>query len=307
MTDVIGLSLNQRDDSCDRRATFFGMPQQRLFLLLLALFACSLTASAQLEMRGLEIGPWVGASVYLGDLNTDFGLDRPNVAGGFGARYNFNHRLSARVSFNYGKIEAYDSDSDNPFELNRNLSFQSTIFDGTAQFEFNFLPYFHGHREYFYTPYAFAGVSVFRYDPKAETAAGDLVSLRELGTEGQLRGEEYLVFGSALTYGVGFKWDLSYEISMDINIAVRNANTDYLDDVSTTYPDRSDLARSRGPLAVELYDRGLMLDDEGNSIDREGEQRGDATVNDRYIFVGIGFNYYFGDVRCPRYGNKRRR
>lgn len=258
-------------------------------------------------MRGLEIGPWVGASIYLGDLNTNFNLDRPNVAGGFGARYNFNHRLAARVSFNYGKIEAYDSDSDNPFELNRNLNFQSTIYDGTLQFEFNFLPYFHGHREYFFTPYAFAGISIFRYEPKTRADNGDLISLRELGTEGQLRGEEYLVIGSALTGGLGFKWDLSYELSMDINIGIRNANTDYLDDVSTTYPDISDLERFRGPLAVELSDRGLMLDAGGDRIDREGEQRGDATVNDRFIFVGIGFNYYFGDVRCPTYGNRRRR
>lgn len=283
------------------------MPRLRLLSLLIALFFCSLTASAQLEMRGLEIGPWVGASIYLGDLNTNFNLDRPNVAGGFGARYNFNHRLAARVSFNYGKIEAYDSDSDNPFELNRNLNFQSTIYDGTLQFEFNFLPYFHGHREYFFTPYAFAGISIFRYEPKTRADNGDLISLRELGTEGQLRGEEYLVIGSALTGGLGFKWDLSYELSMDINIGIRNANTDYLDDVSTTYPDISDLERFRGPLAVELSDRGLMLDAGGDRIDREGEQRGDATVNDRFIFVGIGFNYYFGDVRCPTYGNRRRR
>lgn len=283
------------------------MPRLRIVSLLIALFFFSLSASAQLEMRGLEVGPWVGASVYFGDLNTNFNLERPNLAGGIGVRYNFNHRLAARVTFNYGKIEAYDSDSDNPFEQNRNLSFESGIFDGTAQVEFNFLPYFHGHREYFFTPYVFAGVSVFRYEPKTVTDAGDLVSLRELGTEGQLRGEEYLVLGSALTGGVGFKWDLSYEISMDVNIGIRNANTDYLDDVSTTYPDVTDLARSRGPLAVELSDRGLMLDAEGDRIDREGEQRGDSTVKDRYVFVGIGFNYYFGDVRCPTYGNRRRR
>ncbi|MFK8164925.1 MAG: DUF6089 family protein [Lewinella sp.] len=275
-------------------------------IFLLALFLTSNATQAQ-EMKGLEIGPWAGASFYLGDLNTEFKLNRPNVAGGFAARYNFNHRLAARVSFNYGQIEAYDSDSQNPFERNRNLNFQSDIFDGTAQFEFNFLPYFHGHKEFFFTPYAFAGISVFTHNPKTRTDDGQLVELRDLGTEGQLRGEEYLVISNALTYGLGIKWDLSYEISMDVNIGVRNAGTDYLDDVSTTYPDISDLQRSRGPIAVELSDRGIALDDEGNAIDREGQQRGDDTVNDRYIFVGIGFNYYFGDVRCPDYGHKKSR
>jgi hypothetical protein len=276
-------------------------------VLLLALFLMPNAAQAQLDMKGLEIGPWVGASFYLGDLNTEFKLNRPNMAGGFAARYNFNHRLAARISFNYGQIEAFDSDSQNPYERNRNLDFQSNIFDGTAQFEFNFLPYFHGHKEFFYTPYAFAGVSVFNHNPKTRTDNGQLVELRDLGTEGQLRGEEYLVISSALTYGLGIKWDLSYEISMDFNVGVRNASTDYLDDVSTIYPDISDLARSRGPIAVELSDRGIALDTEGDRIDREGQQRGDDTVNDRYIFVGIGFNYYFGDVRCPDYGHKKSR
>lgn len=275
-------------------------------LLALAFFLLPATGNAQLVMRGLEIGPWIGASHYFGDLNTDFKVNRPNLAGGFGARYNFNHRIAIKGSLNYGRIEAYDSDSDNPFELNRNLSFQSTIIDGTAQLEFNFLPYFHGHKEFWYTPYVFAGVSVFRHNPKTERDNGDLVQLRELGTEGQLPGEEYLVISGALTGGIGFKWDLGYEWSMDLHFGVRNAWTDYLDDVSTTYPDRSDLLRSRGPIAAELYDRGLMLDDEGLRIDRQDEQRGDPTVNDFYVFLGIGVNYYFGDVRCPGMGGKRR-
>ena len=283
------------------------MPLRQVFCLLIACWALTPTASAQLEMKGLEIGPWVGASFYLGDLNTDFRLNRPNVAGGFMARYNFNHRLSARISANYGRIEAYDSDSNNPFELNRNLSFQNDILDGTAQFEFNFLPYFHGHKEYNFTPYAFAGISVFRHAPKTVADNGTTVDLRELNTEGQLRGDTYLTISSALAYGIGFRWDLTYELSMDLSLGVRNAGTDYLDDVSTVYPDVSDLRRSNGQLAVDLSDRSLMLDAEGNRIDRQGEQRGDDTQNDRYIFAGIGINYYFGDVRCPDYGHKKSR
>lgn len=274
---------------------------------LLIFILLPIASQAQLEMRGLEVGPWLGASFYLGDLNTDFKFNRPNIAGGVAGRYNFNHRIAVKVSFNYGRIEAYDSDSDNPFELDRNLSFQSDIFDGTAQFEFNFLPYFHGSPEYFFTPYAFAGLSVFNYNPKTEITNGELVELRNLGTEGQLRGEEYLTLSSGLAYGIGFRWDLSYELSMDLSVGARNTRTDYLDDVSTVYPDQSDLLRSRGPLAVALSDRSTMRDDEGNPIDREGQQRGDDTNNDRYIFIGLGLNYYFGDVRCPDYGNKRSR
>lgn len=262
---------------------------------------------AQLIMRGLEVGPWAGTALYLGDLNTNWRTDNLNLAGGFAARYNFNPRIAARLSFNYGHLEAYDSDSQNPFERIRNLSFQTDIFEGSGQVEFNFLPYIHGSRDYFFTPYVFAGISVFNYEPKTVADDGNLVSLRELGTEGQLRGEEYLTLSSALAYGIGFKWDINYEWSMDFFISARNTSTDYLDDVSTVYPDRSDLARSRNGVeeyATQLYDRSL-LEGSFENRDREGEQRGDATNNDNFFFFGLGINYYFGDVRCPKIGGRR--
>ena len=272
--------------------------------ILLALFCClaSTVAFAQPVMKGLEIGPWVGTAVYFGDLNTDFKLNRANIAGGFSARYNFNHRLAAKVSLNYGRLEAYDSDSDNPFEVNRNLNFRNNVFDGTAQFEFNFLTYIHGHKEYWFTPYAFGGFSVFNHAPKTDTDDGRTVDLRGLGTEGQMQGDEYGLINLSLAYGVGFKWDINYDWSFDVSLGVRSGGTDYLDDVSTVYPDASDLVRLRGQDALEVYDRSIMLDSEDMRIDRAGEQRGDDTVNDVYIFAGIGVNYYFGDVRCPKIG-----
>ncbi|MEM6398151.1 MAG: DUF6089 family protein [Bacteroidota bacterium] len=277
----------------------------RLLSLIICLSFALPRAEAQLVMKGIEIGPWVGTSFYLGDLNTNFRLNRPNLAGGFGLRYNFNSRLATKVSFNYGHIEAYDSDSDNPFEQRRNLSFQSDIFEGTLQFEFNFLPYIHGSKEYFFTPYVFGGVTVFNYNPQTRTDDGELVDLRGLGTEGQLRGEEYYILSTALAYGIGFKFDLSYRWSVDMHAGFRNVATDYLDDVSTVYPDRSDLRSIRvedGPLALELYDR-TIFDDGFPPRDREGEQRGDDTNNDRYFFLGVGLNYYFGELQCPDYGN----
>ena len=59
---------------------------------------------------------------------------------------------------------------------------------------------------------------------------------------------------------MGIKWDLTYELSMDANIGFRNANTDYLDDVSTVYPEKDDLLRNRGAMAVALADRSISID-----------------------------------------------
>lgn len=275
-----------------------------LFLLVF-IFPLSSTR-AQLIMQGLEVGPWAGVSYYLGDLNTNYRFNQPNIAAGFAARYNFNERIAAKASFGYGHIAAADSDSQNPFERIRNLSFQTDIFEGTAQLEFNFLPYIHGSYEHFFTPYAFAGFSVFSFNPKTVADDGQLVELQPLGTEGQIRGQEYQLLSTAFAYGVGIKLDLSYAWSLDFFVSARNTNTDYLDDVSTVYPDRSDLSRSRGPVALALYDRSINSSSV-DGRDREGEQRGDDTSKDNYLFVAVALKYYFGDIRCPKVNSKRRK
>lgn len=264
--------------------------------LLCAAFVATTTAT-QAQMKGWEVGGWLGTSYYLGDLNTSFYLGDPNLAGGIGARYNFNDRIAVRFGLNAGQIEADDANSDNPFERARNLNFESVIYDGTLQLEFNFLPYIHGSREQFFSPYVFGGISAFYFNPTTEFD-NEQVELRPLGTEGQFRGQEYYTVTGAFTYGVGFKIDLNFEWSLDIHAGFRNTFSDYLDDVSTVYPDISDLRRTRGERAVLLSDRSI-LPAGAEPRDREGEQRGDSTDKDKYFFFGIGLNYYFGDIRCP--------
>ncbi|MFK7808251.1 MAG: DUF6089 family protein [Saprospiraceae bacterium] len=265
-------------------------------LLFFAVLFLSFNLQAQ---RGWEAGGWIGVSHYFGDINSNFNLKSPGLAAGVNGRYNFNNRLCVKLSANYGSVSADDSQSNNSFEQNRNLHFNSVIFDGTSQFEFNFLPYDHGSSTNFYTPYLFAGLSVFYFNPKAELD-GETYELRDLGTEGQFRGEEYFSVQGALAYGVGLKFDLSYEWSLNIELSARRLFTDYLDDVSTVYPDLDDLESLRGEESVALSNR--TLNDIGNL---EGRQRGDSNNNDNYAFFGISLMYYFGDLRCPTYGSRR--
>ena len=266
---------------------------KNLIIILSLCLICLANLSAQ---RGWEAGGWVGGSHYFGDINNSFNLKSPGLAAGIVGRYNFNNRLCFKLSANYGNVSADDADSKNSYEQARNLSFKSVIFDGTGQFEFNFLPYDHGSSSNFYSPYLFAGLSVFYFNPLAEYKGED-VELRELGTEGQFRGEEYYSIQGALAYGVGLKLDLSYEWSLNFELSARKLFTDYLDDVSTVYPDLDDLEALRGPDAVALSDRSLN----DISIGQEGRQRGDSNNNDSFAFLGISLVYYFGDIRCPPY------
>ena len=262
------------------------------------------TATAQ---KGWEAGGWLGAAYYFGDLNTNYDLGMPGLAGGLITRYNFNNRIALRLGANYGQVKADDARSDNAFERARNLSFQSDILEGVFLMEFNFLPYTHGSKDEFFTPYVFAGFNVFHFNPKAEYE-GELVELRPLGTEGQFKGEEYYTVTGGWAYGLGMKVDLTYELSLNFELSARSLFTDYLDDVSTVYADKGDLRRSRGELAVALSDRSIELPGvEDSQIGRKGTQRGNSNNNDSYVLLGVGLVYYFGDIECPDYGSRRRK
>ena len=250
---------------------------------------------------GWEAGGWLGAAHYFGDLNTNYKIDDPGIALGAFARYNFNNRLAFKLGANFGVISGDDADSDNTFERNRNLHFRSNIVDGLGQLEFNFLPYNHGSNDDFFTPYLFAGIAVYNYNPKAELD-GEWVELAPLGTEGQFRGEEYFTLKGGMVYGGGLKISLSYEWSIEFELSSRYLFNDYLDDVSTVYPDIDDLESLRGPVAVALSDRSVELvpDVLDEAIGEPGKQRGNSNDNDFYAMFGVSVVYYFGGINCPK-------
>ena len=200
------------------------------------------------------------------------------------------------MSGNYARISAYDSDSDNSFQLARNLSFRSDIFEGIAQFEFNFLPYEHGSRDHFFTPYLFGGLGVTFFNPKAELD-GVWHDLQPLGTEGQPIGGEYNRVTMGIVFGAGIKFDISYRWSINVELSARSLFTDYLDDVSTEYPNAVELQALRGDLAAMLSDRSLEVRNE--AIGEPGRQRGTSSTNDGYAFLSVGLVYYIGTLDCP--------
>jgi opacity protein-like surface antigen len=252
--------------------------------------------------KGWEAGGWVGASNYFGDLNTTYSLKRAGLAAGVITRFNFNDRLCMKISANYGSISADDKNSQNIFEQRRNLNFKSVLIDGAAQFEFNFLPYNYFDRSQWFSPYLFAGFNVFNFNPKAQLD-GKWYNLRTLGTEGQFKGEEYYTTQMGLVYGGGLKIAISETWAINIELSARKLFSDYLDDVSKTYPNMNDLKKTRSIIAVQLSDPSTP-DSEGRKMGQFGRQRGNKKDNDMYTFLGIGLVYYFGDLKCPIVNNR---
>ena len=273
---------------------------KRLLFYLVSILFCTSTLNAQ---KGAEIGGWVGLGTYFGDLQTRITLSNSSFAGGLNFRHNFNTRIAYKFSLNYIRLHAEDSDSPNTFERERNLSFFSDIFDMSHQMEFNFLRYVHGSEDEFYTPYLFGGFSTLFYNPKArldfdQDGSEEVYVLRDFGTEGQAFGEEFGRFTYAVNFGFGFKFDLAPEWSMNIELGGRSVFTDYLDDVSTTFPDQNALRQLRGDIAVALSDRS----DPSLDLSRTGNQRGNSKVRDFYYVFGISIMRYFGQLPCPKLG-----
>ena len=251
------------------------------------------------SQKGIELGGWLGFTHYYGDLQTELAITDPGLAGGINLRYNFDNRICVKSSVNYGRISASDEDSQNTFERQRNLSFYSDIWDFTLQAEFNFLSYIHGSDDEGFTPYIFAGLSGFSFNPK--TNLDDQVfALRDFGTEGQPIGQEYGRFSLAPMVGVGLKWDINIDWSFNVELGIRSSQTDYIDDVSGIYPDLNELRITRGQTAVALSDRSV-----GGGIGEPGRQRGNSRNNDTYVFFGLSIMRYFGAIDCPRLVKKR--
>lgn len=257
-----------------------------LFILLLG------SSVTMVHAQDWEAGGWIGTSHYFGDLNPNYDLSNPEIAAGIIFRYNFNKRLALKFGGNYGSIVGNDAFSDDIFQRNRNLSFRSDIIEGNLNFEFNFLTYEHGSKNNRFTPYAFVGVSLFDFNPEAQLN-GEWNELQPLGTEGQFRGEEYALTQVALNYGFGLKVDVTFDWSINIFVSSRRLFTDYLDDVSTSYPDKGDLEEIREELSILYSDRTL------NNSGTIGYQRGNSQSNDSYAFFGIGLVYNFARINCP--------
>ena len=269
------------------------------YSLLILFVALSFTGFSQ---KGYELGVFAGISNYIGDINPNFSLKTPGPTLGAIARYNFNGRTSLRLDVAAGRLAGKDNLSENPFQQARNLSFRSDYLDAAFNFEFNFFNLIHGSRDQYFTPYVFGGLAFTYHNPKAKLD-DTWHALRPLGTEGQLDGDEYARIAAGMTYGLGIKMDFNYEWSLNVELCTRQPGTDYLDDVSTVYPQMNELASRRGEIAVLLSDRSAELGIE--PIGAPGRQRGTSGDNDAYYSFRVGLVYYIGLLQCPSISKPR--
>lgn len=273
------------------------MKQKLKFLLFLALLG-----SGSVQAQIYDFGISGGAGGYVGDIQPFVSLSNVKPGGGIWFKYNLNPHWGGRVGYMTTDIGANDRNGNTLWQVNRNLNFNTYISELYGMVEFNFLRYITGHRKYFHTPFIFAGLSWFRFNPTT-VINGRLTELQPLGTEGQgldlFPGREFYSLTSfSIPFGLGYRWNFYKFNSITFELGARYAFTDYIDDVSLTYPGADLLLAERGELSSLLSDRSGEL---GFPLREPFSQRGINTFNDLYWYAGVSYIFTINSGRCPRF------
>ncbi len=250
------------------------------------LFVCSIFLINSTQAQKIWINLYGGATNYQGDLQDKrYTFDQAHAAGGLGINYDLNDRLSIRAALMAGKLSADDKYGRNRV---RNLNFNSNLTEAQLGLQYNFTSL----SDHALTPYVFASLAMFRFNPYTHDTSGTKYYLRDLSTEGQgfVKGKKYYnLTALAIPFGGGLKLSLSENINVGLELGFRKLFTDYIDDVSTAYVDKTELNANRGSKAVELAYRGDEIKN-GTPYPVAGTLRGSAK-KDWYYFTALTLSF----------------
>jgi hypothetical protein len=259
----------------------------KVFSLLIALFFNVFLLQAQ----RVHVGVAGGLANYSGDLLDKLYPKRlTNGHIGIVAYYEINDRLLLRGSYIFARVNGDDALSEKAELRARNLRFESKISEFSIGGEYHLFSLY----EKRYTPYVFAGLGLFHFDPYTHDTTGILYHLRPLSTEGQYTNsgkESYQLLQPVIPFGGGVKFAITENLRIGVEFGFRKIFTDYLDDVSTSYPDYNELLLTNGPIAVQLSYRGDELPGGDPAFPTKDTQRGGSAQKDIYYFTGLTITF----------------
>lgn len=296
---------------------------KKLFTTLVLVFATCLSYGQSWKFYRSEFKFGLGASNFLGELgganqigtngikDFEFSLTRPSFEAAYA--YMITPYFKARINGIYGRLKGDDALTKEIYRNNRNLHFRSPIVELSGLIEW--YPFSEkiahlyrlkgasGKKSSLLSPYFVAGIAGFWFNPRAKSpTTGKWVSLKPLCTEGQgLPGgpKPYKTISVSIPMGIGIKYAMNKNWSIGFEITGRMTFTDYIDDVSGTYYNNTDIQNSKGAEAAyfanptlnlipPIVDGSIVIDPTGT-----GMQRGDPRDNDSYMFAIFSLNYRF--------------
>jgi hypothetical protein len=219
----------------------------------------------------------------------------------------YKNRFVLRSEATWGVAKASDAVLKNKKEstggrYERNLSFRSAIFEVALITEIHprfFRHYNKDEKLPRLSPYLLGGIGYFRFNPRTKLD-GQWVDLRPLHTEGQGFEEYpnrkvYKLKQINFPVGAGIKYKLSPLFNCSAELVYRILNTDYLDDVSTAYIDKTlfsaYLSGTDIDLAQRLHDRQNELNPAHTTV--IGDIRGNPSNNDAFFSINFKIGFIF--------------
>jgi hypothetical protein len=252
-------------------------------------FVVFLLAPFIMQAQRIDLDIFGGMSNYQGDLQFHFfTFDRAKPATAVMLKIGLTNKIYIRTGFSFGSLAASD-ETNLPKNQPRNLNFKSGLQEYTAGIEYRFL----NPDNFRVTPYLFAGVGAFHFDPYTNYNTGtknENVRLQPLSTEGQGLSMypdrvPYKLTQFCIPYGAGIKWQINCNLNVGVELRHTKTFTDYIDDVSTTYVNQDALRDARGQIAIDLAWR----EDEynGKPYPDSDKPRGNPLEGDLYYFAGV--------------------
>lgn len=268
----------------------------------------------------------IGPSNFLGELGgkdaigkdlspRDLEMSETKYVINAGWRYFIQKNMCVKTSLYYGVVSGDDALTQEPFRHGRNLSFKSPIYELSALYEYHIVTEKQGRlykvrgtkgtMAFVVGMYPFLGIGAFYFNPKAQYN-GKWVALQPLSTEGQGIKEgtkPYSRISYCIPAGIGFRYSLNQQMGLGMELGFRKTFTDYIDDVSTFYYDNTEIRKIKGDMAADLADRSLPESPAGS---KPGDERGDYTEKDSYMFGTLSFHYKLSKKRGFRRIKSRR-
>ena len=242
------------------------------------------------QAQNFHFSARAGIASYQGDLKAKaMSLSQSKPMGSIGARYDLSTHLTLRTYLTLASL-AGDDKKGTASMRDRNLNFKTSLFDWEGGIQYNFFDLNYK----WWTPYAFAGIGLFHFNPFTRDPNGEKTFLRPLSTEGQgvVDGvKPYSLTQFSIPLGFGAERMLNEDMRVGLEVGYRKIFTDYLDDVSGTYITESVLLAARGPKAVELAYRGDEV--HTNPYPTNGTARGNPKLDDGYFYIGVTFTLRF--------------
>lgn len=272
---------------------------KKTILLALAVLLCGTLAaqsfySIRRERRFIaSVG--IGTSSYFGELSNDGDYIDAEINLNFGLQYFLTDRISARAEVTWFHLSGDDAEADSGGRDQRNLSFTSSNYEISIEGIVSLFP--KGkifYRRNIFNAYAFIGIGLANYNPKGEVPnveyngsllpeAGNKVALRPLQTEGV----KYSSFTPVIPFGLGAKLKAGFFFNIAIEGGFRKTFTDYLDDVSTVYVDKTGVS----DLEAAMSDKRWALPNP-LAVKEPGYIRGNPETNDAYFILNVKVEYF---------------